>query len=353
MVFCSLVEIFLLYYKIYLWGDNVIPKFINKNSNIYLVAPSFGCTTSPYKERLEESLKNFKKLGYNVVLGDNVYKNDGVAGSNTPELRAREFNETWKSNCDAIMSVGGGETMIETLEYIDFNYIKNNPKWFSGYSDNTNLTYTITTICDIETIYGVHAASFYSYPFKYDSLDLWNMLHGEKDFSGYKSFQLNKKNDNPLAKYNFDKRTKIIANNYTNPVEGRIIGGCLDCLSTICGTKFDNTMEYIENHKNEGIIFFFEACELNSISVRRILTQLKYAGWFSNVKMFVIGRSLNYYDKSFGVSINDSYLDILKEFNVPIILDAPIGHLGPTLPIRCGGLATVEVVNNNIKISYK
>ena len=26
------------------------------------------------------------------------------------------------------MSVGGGETMIETLEYIDFDYIKNNPK---------------------------------------------------------------------------------------------------------------------------------------------------------------------------------------------------------------------------------
>ena len=39
----------------------------------------------------------------------------------------------------------------EMMEYVDFEKIRSNPKWFQGYSDNTWLVHCITTCCDIMT----------------------------------------------------------------------------------------------------------------------------------------------------------------------------------------------------------
>ena len=316
------------------------PNFINKNDKISLVAPSFGCTTSPYKERLDIAIKNLRKTGYIIDEGKNIYLAKGIVSSNTPILRAKEIMDAYKSDSKAIISVGGGELMIEILEYIDFNIIKNNPKWFMGFSDNTNLTYTITTICDIETIYGINAPGFSIYPYSYDNKDSLRMLTGDNKFIGYKKWQYEDLDESPIHNYKFDKKTKIIPYNYS-PMQGRIIGGCLDCLVTLCGTKYDNTINYINSHKDEGIIFFMEACDLNSISLRRALIQLKYANWFNNVSGFIIGRSNNFYDETFGETMNKSYIDILSSFNKPILLDCPIGHRSPSLPIRVGGLVKI------------
>ncbi len=328
----------------------MIPKYLEKDDVLYLVAPSFGCTTSPYKERMEASIPVLKELGYDVIEGKNIYKCKGIASSNTPRSRAKEIMDAFKSNASAVISVGGGELMDQILEYINFDVIKANPKWYVGFSDNTHLTYTITTICDINTIYGAHANAFYKLEFT--SLDTHRMLLGEKEFIGYKKWQYEPYDEeNPFAEYHFDKKTEAISYNFVKET-GRLIGGCLDCLVGLCGTKYDKTKDYIKRHKDEGVIFFFEACDLNSIGVVRALTQLKYAGWFDDVKAFVVGRNLQFYDESFGLSIKDAYLNVLSSFKKPIILDAPFGHLKPTLPIMCGGLAEIKYVGKNIKIKY-
>jgi muramoyltetrapeptide carboxypeptidase LdcA involved in peptidoglycan recycling len=116
------------------------PEFLKENPTIYLVAPSFGCTTEPYKTRLEASIEKFKSLGANVIAGKNIWLSEGVVSSNTSILRAKEINDAFLSNADAIISVGGGELMCEILPYIEFEEIKKNPKWFVGISYNTNLT---------------------------------------------------------------------------------------------------------------------------------------------------------------------------------------------------------------------
>ena len=60
------------------------PKKISKNAKITLVAPSFGCTSEPYLSRLNEAIKIFKNLGYEVIEGKNIFLQDGIASSNTP-----------------------------------------------------------------------------------------------------------------------------------------------------------------------------------------------------------------------------------------------------------------------------
>lgn len=45
---------------------------------------------------------------------------------------------------DALISCGGGELMCEILDDVDFDAIKAaKPKWYMGYSDNTNFTFFI------------------------------------------------------------------------------------------------------------------------------------------------------------------------------------------------------------------
>ncbi len=322
------------------------------NKKIYFVAPSFGVTTSPYKERFKQALKVIKSLGYEYIIGDNVYKNKGIASSNTPELRAKEIIDAYNSDCDIIWSVGGGEVMIEILDYIDFNLIKNKKdKIFIGFSDNTNLTYTITTITNNQSIYGVNAPSMCL--LEYDSLDTIKMLEGKKAFKGYKKWQYEDLDESPIHSYVFDKKTKMKVFNYEKPLEGILIGGCLDVLVGLCGTKFDNTVNYINSHKNDGIIMYFEACDYNSIQLLRSLTTLKYANWFDNVDAFLIGRSNNYYDKSFNLSMNDAYLNVLLPFNKPIIMDIDLGHRSPSIPIKNGAKAKITYNRNNLKFEYE
>ena len=51
--------------------------------------------------------------------------------------------------------------MCETLDYVDFEKIMQaKPKWYMGFSDNTNFTFLLTTICDVASIYAPCAASF-------------------------------------------------------------------------------------------------------------------------------------------------------------------------------------------------
>ena len=156
------------------------PKPIGEGATLSLVAPSFGCTTEPYRTRLEESIRILSSLGYRIEEGRNIRLNAGVASSNTPASRAKEFEEAYFGKGDAILSVGGGELMCEILPFVDFKAIRiAKPKWFVGFSDNTNLTFTLTTLADLVTVYGPCAGQFFSYPFRYATEDTFRLLKGD------------------------------------------------------------------------------------------------------------------------------------------------------------------------------
>lgn len=325
------------------------PNYIKDNPKIYLVAPSFGTTTTPYKERMEKAIKNLKKLNAEIIIGPNVFKSEYPCASTNAKDRAKEIIDALKSDADIIWSVGGGEVMCEILEYINFDELKNiKPKWFIGYSDNTNLILPLATKLNLESIYGPCAPSLYIN--EYEVKETFEMLKGKKVFKGYKSFQLSK-DDEIFPKYHLDKRNKLSAYNYDKPFEGKLLGGCLDCLVTLSGTKFDNVAEFTKNSK-EKIIFFLEACEMNPMDIMRGLFQLKNTGWFNNVSGFIIGRSMFYGMEQFGMYDKDAYIESLKYLNVPMIFNCDFGHLGPTIPIRSNAYAKISIENNLLKIEY-
>ena len=332
----------------------MVLKYLNKKSKIYLIAPSFGCTTTPYYERLNKAIPRLEKIGHTIIVGENCFKAEGLCSSNTPILRAKEFMDAYQSDAEAIISVGGGEMMTEILDYIDFDKITQLPhKWFVGFSDNTNLTFTLTTLCDIPTIYGTCAGGFHFDKFTYNVKDTYKMMTGKLEFKGYPKWESTPDKSDPFNDYVLDKKKIITAHNYNCPITGTLIGGNLDCMQQLIGTPFDNMENYCKNHP-EGIIFYFEACDLNVAGIKRALIQMKRAGWFNhNIKGFLVGRPLCIGQEFAGINHINACIDVLDEYNVPILLDIDLGHVSPSMPMKNGIEVEVELLNKNIFFKYK
>ncbi|MCD8018969.1 MAG: LD-carboxypeptidase [Clostridiales bacterium] len=331
-------------------------KSLPKKGTIGFIAPAFGCNIEPYKSAFENAKKVWSQKGYKLKCGPNVYEGCGVGISNTPEKCAEEFNQWYQETyADILISCGGGELMCEILDDIDFEGIKQaEPKWFMGYSDNTNITFLLATLCDTASIYGPCAAAFGMEPWHKSLQDAYRILTGEQNtVHGYDLWEKEslKTEENPLCPYNVTE--KKILKRYPDEdieIEGRLIGGCLDSLANLCGTRYDKVKEFDERYKEDGLIWFMEACDLNVMSIRRALWQLSHAGWFQHVKGFLIGRPYHYGEELLGLDQYQAVLDVLSSYDVPIIMDADIGHLAPMMPLVCGSFGHVTVKGNDISL---
>ncbi len=189
-------------------------KFLPEKGTIGFVAPSFGCNIEPYRSAFINAQKIWEQQGYGFSFGPNAYEGCGIGISNTPQKCAEEFNDWYaKEDVDVLISCGGGELMCEILPYIDFEKIRNSePKWFLGYSDNTNLIFLLATLCDTAAIYGPCAAAFGMEPW-HDSLkDAMGILKGNiKSVHNYEQWEKEglKTEDNPLEPYNVTEKFQL------------------------------------------------------------------------------------------------------------------------------------------------
>ena len=334
------------------------PKFLQKNGTIGFVAPSFGCTIEPYRSTFDNALKNFKEMGYDIDLGPNCYEAKGIGISNTPKLCAEELNEWYCSDKnDVLIACGGGELMCEIVPFLDFERMKQaKSKWYMGLSDNTHFTFLSNILMDTASIYGPNAPTFGMEPWHESVTDAFDLLCGKtKEAHGYEMWELEslKAEENPLVSYNLTEKT--ILKKYPDKdveLEGRLIGGCLDILELYPGTRYDKVKEFNEKYKEDGIIWFMESCDLNIMGIRRALWRLKESGWFSHVKGFLIGRPLCFGSELFGCDQYQAVTDLLKEFQVPIIMDLDFGHLSPKMPIISGSTVKIRVTGNEVNLRY-
>lgn len=343
-----------------------IPNLLKKGDFIGFAAPSFGCNIEPYATAFKNAGKKLSEQGFLLDIGPNCYEGKGIGISNTPEKCAEEINAFFaKDGIKAVISCGGGELMCEILDYVDFEKIRmSEPKWFMGYSDNTNLTFLLTTLCDTASVYGPCAPAFGMEPWHPALQDTLDLLMGNRvEVSGYPLWEKESKKDgeHPLEPYHVTEERKIVSfqdGTYADgesteiQIEGRLLGGCLDCLGVLAGTKFDKVAAFADRYKKDGIIWYMEACDLNVMGIRRTLWQLEHTGWFSHVKGFLFGRPLHFGEEMFGLDQYRAVTDVLSRYQVPIIMDLDIGHLPPMMPMVNGAYAKVRISGNDVRICY-
>ena len=335
------------------------PKFLKVGGSIGFVAPSFGCAIEPYHTAFKNALEKYRVRGYRTILGPNCFASEGVGISNTPELCAKELNEMYASEeADVILSCGGGELMCEVVPFIDWDGIRAaKPKWYMGYSDNTNFTFLSTILADTAAVYGPCAPSFGMEPTDPAIEDAMMLLHGKTDVHNYPLWEKEglKDEEHPLLPYNLTEPycQKLFPPSDSAVFEGRLIGGCVDILVTLLGTRFDRTAEFLERYREDGFIWFLECCDLTPLSVRRAFFQMKEAGWFRYAKGFLIGRPMHFGEQEMGVDMYNAVTAVIGEMGLPIVMDADIGHLPPMMPLISGAYGKVRAEGNTLSIEQQ
>ena len=175
------------------------------------------------------------------------------------------------------------------------------------------------------------------------------------DDSIHYAFLLNpdKDEDHPLEPYACTEPRQIVTFDPTGGIlpkgegkrcafSGRLIGGCMDILATLCGTQYDRVNDFSEKYREDGLVWFLEACDLSVFGIRRAIWQLKNAGWFEHVNGFLIGRPWAGQKDMMNLDHIHAVTDLLDEYNVPVLLDVDIGHLPPMMPIISGSMADVS-----------
>ena len=318
----------------------IYPNFLKENDTIGITAPSAGVGRNI--DDYIKSIKNIKKKGFNIVETKSVRNNSEI--STTAVERIKEFNELIiDKKVKMIISAAGGDFLYEIMPYIDYDLISKNPKWIMGSSDPTNLLYTITTNLDIATLYGHNAGSFDSKDLYKSQENVFSYIKGKiLNQIQYKKYESNSENrvDN---NYSLDKKVKWESLNGEFDITGRLIGGCIDCLKYLPGTKYDKTNEFIEKYKKDGIIWYFDIFSMTSEDFYLTLLQLKESGWFNYVKGVIVGRVL--FPNSYTTM---TYQNALKKVfgSIPLIFNADIGHVPPKMTLINGCIANISFYND-------
>ena len=157
-----------------------------------------------------------------------------------------------------------------------------------------------------------------------------------------------------LEGYNLtDKVYWKTINNEEVTMQGRIIGGCIDIITELAGTRFDGVKEFNEKYKDDGIIWYFDNCELSKESLMRTLWKFNELGYFKYTKGIIFGRNgqeVSYNYDTMEDAIKDS---VLSKLNVPIIFDADISHKGPSMTIINGAIATINCKDGKGNITFE
>lgn len=317
----------------------IYPQFIQEGNTIGVCAPSAGIGSK--LERFKKAKKFFS--ANKIKIKETAHIRVDNERSCSAKQRAKELDElVCDKKVDAIIAAAGGDYMFEMMPYVNFEHIKENPKWLHGMSDPTNLLFTVTTKLDIATLYGYNAVQYgdgtkdLETGLKY----LTGKIVKQKPFKIYHDYK------NPEE----DKKVNYIYKKDIN-INGRLIGGCLDVIDKLIGTKYDYTNDFIDRYKEDGIIWYFDIFAMSSYNFYLTLLQMKEAGYFRYCKGVLIGRVAF-------PNIENKKLDYSKAAdkvlgNIPHILEMDIGHTDYPWVLINGAICNVICNKDKKEISFK
>ena len=326
------------------------PENLKIGDTIGICAPSAGIIKPEKIEKLNLAIKSLENMGYQVIETASVRKDENGRSASASQ-RAKEFMELLENEeVKLIIFASGGDFLCEMLDYLDFDKIKAlKPKWMQGYSDITGISYLFNTILDIPTMYCQTIKDYAMKPLHRSLVDSLEIEKGNEIIQ--ESFELYEKEwnldeMNPETTYNLTEKVewKNVFGEDEIVMQGRSIGGCLDCIKSYIGTKYDKVQEYIERHKEDGIIWFLEVFEMNTAELQRTLWQMKSCGYFKYCKGIIFGRPL-FVREDYDTSFNEAVKISLADLNLPVICDADIGHVSPQMAIVNGAILKVTSEN--------
>ena len=320
------------------------PEFIKKGGTIGICAPSAG--VGKKIEDFERSVSFLENLGYDIHETEKA-RIFCERGGDAP-TRGNELNSLFADDSvDVVMCAAGGDFLDEMIPYADFDLMKQHPKWLYGMSDPTGLLFPYTTMCDVATIYGTNAGS-------YDIDPLPEYLQGQLTYLTGECLLQHSWHchvSDPFAdELHMSEETYFGRNIDSLHVSGRCIGGCVDVLKDLIGTRFDHARDFVERYSEDGTIWYFDNFCLSAECLYRTFLQFRYAGWFEHTKAVIVSRTAIPSSET-GMSYEEAIERAFKD--IPVIYNADLGHMPPTMAMINGAIMNLDFEENEYKISFQ
>lgn len=315
------------------------PKKLEIGDEVRVIAPSRSMNILS-EETIRLATERLNNLGLKVTFGKNVMKAQEEYNCATIEQRIEDLHNAFlDKNVKGILTVVGGYNSNQLLRYINYNIIKDNPKIFCGLSDITALQNAIYAKTGLVTFSGIHFSNFgMKKGFEYSEEYFKKMLMSSEEFVNVES----SKEYSSDEWYTEQENRTFIKNDGMTSInegiaEGTIVGGNLCTLNLLQGTEF---MPNIENK----ILFLEDTGALNAnflLEFDRNLESLMQLKQFEKVKGIVFGRAEDCSEmniRKWRMMIrNKKDLD-----NIPIIINANIGHTTPIFTYPIGGKCKIS-----------
>lgn len=316
---------------------------LRTGTQVGIVCPSWG-GVGAYPRRAEQGLRQLERLGFRGVYATHARNQHGPV-SDTPSNRAADLHELFLNpQIGAILAAIGGDHSCHLLPLLDFGLVREHPKIFAGFSDVTVLNVAFYVQAGLVTFNSPSLlVEFGEYPEMDEyTRDHWLRLVTSSQATGplapstwwteeYLSWdtppdQLRPRQRRPSPGWTWLKE---------GVGEGVLLGGCLESLDHLRGTRFWPNWE--------GALFFFETSEEKPPPERvdAILMDYENMGVFEQIHGLLVGRPMRYSDEE-KTQLRQVLLERTAKYDFPILCDMDFGHTTPQLTLPVGVRARLD-----------
>jgi muramoyltetrapeptide carboxypeptidase len=318
-------------------------------------APSMGVPAELHP-RLDRAAQDLRSRGFAVEIGESA-RRDGLVPAPATARRA-ELTAAFTGPARAILPPWGGELAIELVEGMDWAALAADPKWFVGWSDISTLLLALTITTGVATL---HGANLMDEPWELPTeFHRWSDVAALSEGSSFTQVAAPRRRSRPWGAWPDEPLTRDAA--YDAPtrwrglrgaepvhIRGRLIGGCLETVSLLAGSRFGDVPGFAERHAPEGVIVYLEVAGADAVTALRMFWALRLAGWFDHATGVLIGRTTA--PDVPGLTQLAAVESALSDLGIPVIVDCDFGHQPPQLPLVNGSLAVVDLADGRGRIT--
>lgn len=313
------------------------PEALQPGDTIRVISPSWlgGASFVP---RAMRGVHLLESLGFRVEIGVHAFGNrEHVSG--TVQERLADLHDAFAdTSVKMVLATIGGTHAADLLPHIDFDLMRRNPKIFMGFSDNTILHTALRTECSLATLYGPGLLTDWSEHPGMPQDAQKTALHLLTSQDPLEAISSPDWWTDEFLDWESGEDTHRAREQRHNPghvwirggiAEGRTIGGCLETLQHLRGTRwwpdFTNAILCIETS---------EECR-SPESFDAMFGDFALMGVLDQISGLLVARPYG-----FDSDQHDRFLGYLEErvapYSFPVVANMDFGHTTPMMTMPLG-----------------
>lgn len=282
-----------------------------------------------------------REKGFRILEGSLTGRRDFYRSGSIAQ-RAEELNQLIRNpDVRCIMSTIGGMNSNSILPYIDYDALRRDPKIIVGYSDVTALLLGIYAQTGLTAYYGpAAAASFGEFPPFVD--ETWACFADVAMGKGAPPHTLPTPETwtDERIPWDHQNRAKQGIPNRLHTlcggrVQGRLIGGNLNTMQGIWGTKY--MPEILP-----GDLLFIEDSLEDAATIERSFALLKLSGVFEKIGGLILGKHEQFDDLGSGRKPYEILAEVMGPVSFPVLAEFDCCHTHPMLTLPIGAQACLD-----------